>query len=42
LTNADRRRRGHTRGAWSSKYGVGCGGQPRVAPTLSAISMRRS
>jgi hypothetical protein len=31
-TNVGRRRRGHTRGAWSSKYHVGCGGQPRAAP----------
>jgi hypothetical protein len=31
-TNAGRRRRGRTRGTWSSKYRVGCGGQPRAAP----------
>jgi hypothetical protein len=31
-TNTGRRRRGRTRGAWLSKYCVGCGGQPRVAP----------
>jgi hypothetical protein len=30
--NAGRRRRGCSHGAWSSKYRVGCGGQPRAAP----------
>jgi hypothetical protein len=31
-TNTSRHRRGRTRDTWSSKYRVGCGGQPRATP----------
>jgi hypothetical protein len=31
-TNVGRRHCGRTRSTWSSKYRVGCGGQPRAAP----------